>query len=159
DVVRQFVATVVAKEGFKASWDEHNEVTVLGNRPTSNPTCADDGNTTTDETYPLCTSVRVLLPGSTTTLTVFGTVPADLTGAPIKVYIDDLANGLSSAGVSPPDRPDAIVRLNPNPYHAPTAESFTTEEFHGASVNGPFVQPTQDAPWKTPGPGNPGPGN
>jgi hypothetical protein len=153
DFTRQFTATVVANTGagFKASWDEFNEVPVLGNKPSSNPTCGSPS-----ESYPACTSVRVLLPRSSMTLTVFGTGPADPIGSPIKVLLDDL----STVG-----NPDVIVRLNPNPNNPPSASSLGDKELHGAAISGPFPQPTKSAPWKgtsgaaNPGPGNPGPGN
>ena len=150
DVTRAFIATVQANSGFTASWDEFNLVPVLGNKPSDNPTC---GGTPPApfEAYPACTSVRVLLPRSSMTLTVFGTGPADGTGSPIKVLLDDLAT---------PAGTDVIVRLNPNPNNPPPVTSVASGETHGASISGPFVQATQPAPWKgNPGPGNPGPGN
>ena len=144
------------KEGFEGSFDQLQDVNVIGNSD-ADPFC-------TVGTYPACTARRTIQPHSSMAFTAFVSGPADPVAAPVKIHIDDVSNGLCSLGTF--TGCDAIVRLNPAPTNpSPLAgQNITTTEHHGPSVSGPNVSnhanPTQGNPTQgNPTQGNPTQGN
>jgi CARDB len=145
------------KEGFEGSFDQLQDVDVIGNS-NADPFC-------TGGTYPACTARRTIQPQSSMTFSAF--VSSDNAGpvaTPVKIYVDDVSNGLCNLGTF--TGCDAIIRLNPAPANpAPLAGSnITTTEHHGPSVSGPDVSthanPTQGNPTQgNPTQGNPTQGN
>ena len=148
------------KEGFEGSFvqDPLQDVNIIGNTIT-NLSCE---NPTTP--FPQCTAVRTIQPQSSMTFSAFVSGPADPVAAPVKIYVDDVSNGLCNFGTF--TGCDAIIRLNPAPTNpAPLAgTNITTSEHHGPSVSGPEVNthgnPTQGNPTQgNPTQGNPTQGN
>ena len=144
------------KAGFEGSFDQLQDVDVIGNSD-ADPFC-------TVGTYPTCTARRTIQPQSSMTFSAFVSGPADPVAAPVKIYVDDVSNGLCNLGTF--TGCDAIVRLNPAPTNpAPLAgTNITNTEHHGPSVSGPEVNthanPTQGNPTQgNPTQGNPTQGN
>jgi hypothetical protein len=144
------------KEGFEGSFDQLQDVDVIGNT-NGDPFC-------TVGTYPACTARRTIQPQSSMTFSAFVSGPADPVATPVKIHVDDVSNGLCNLDTF--TRCDAIIRLNPAPTNpAPLAgENITTTEHHGPSVSGPDVNthgnPTQGNPTQgNPTQGNPTQGN
>ncbi len=84
------------KAGFDGSFDQQlQDVNVIGNSD-ADPFCTASG------TYPTCTARRTIQPQSSMTFSAFVSGPADPVAAPVKIYVDDVSNGLCNlAHVSP----------------------------------------------------------
>ncbi len=145
------------KEGFDGSFDQLQDVNVIGNMST-NLSC-------TGQTYPACTATRTIQPQSSMTFSAFvSSQNAGPVATPVKIHVDDISNGLCDLRTF--TGCDAIVRLNPAPTNpAPLAgTNITNTEHHGPSVSGPDVSnhanPTQGNPTQgNPTQGNPTQGN
>jgi hypothetical protein len=134
------------------SFDQLEDVNVIGTDP-QNPFCANASAG--------CRAYRVILPNSSMTFTVFGTISSQTVGGPIRVRVSEATLNASSTEVSSTALA-AIVRLNPNPNNpSPTIAGAGTanSEVHGPSVDGPFVSTHGSPTPGNPTPGNPTPGN
>ena len=145
------------KEGFDGSFDQLQDVNVIGNMST-NLSC-------TGQTYPACTATRTIQPQSSMTFSAFvSSQNAGPVATPVKIHVDDVSNGLCDLRTF--TGCDAIVRLNPAPTNpaALAGTNITNTEHHGPSVSGPDVSnhanPTQGNPTQgNPTQGNPTQGN
>jgi CARDB protein len=137
--------------GGRGSFDQFQDVNVIGNT-NADPFCR-------NAAYPTCTAFRTILPNSSMTFTVFGTITDVNKGGPIRVDVFESTTDTGATAVTN-NTLAVIVRLNPNPNNAPLADpSITTTEHHAPSVTGPDVQTFGSPTPGNPTPGNPTPGN
>jgi hypothetical protein len=155
DVTRLYQFTLDQPGGDGSFADKQKsgfDVEVIGNQPTD-PFCA-------NSPYPTCTAYRYILPRSSMTFTVFGTIPTSTNaGGPIKVNVSEAT--LNQTGTVTTTTLAAVVRLNPNPINpaALAGDQIGSKEFHGPSVQGPFVQTYSNPTSGNPTSGNPTSGN